>query len=72
MWMLIDELIAKKGLTETDLAEADCFYVHDDEQTIVAEYPKTWQHSRLSPKHKSRSIGLSSMYDGIRALIVLF
>jgi hypothetical protein len=70
--MLIDELMIQKGLKKADLAEADCFYVHDDEQTIVAEYPKTWQHSRLSPKHKSRSIGASSMYDGRRALIVLF
>lgn len=67
--MDIEQMLRNRGLSAALLESADCYYVSDDGKSITAEYPKTWQHSKLPGSPKSREIGQSSMYDR-RALIV--
>ena len=67
--MDIEQMLRARGLSAELLEQADCYYLSDDGDSIIAEYPKTWKHSKLPGAPKSREIGPSSMRDG-RALIV--
>lgn len=64
------KILKRFGLTEEDLCHAECYYLSDDQNTLIAEYPKTWQHTRLPGRPHTRKIDQSSMHDGKRSLIV--
>ena len=66
----LEELMARKGLTQEDLSSAECYYASDDGEVLVVEYPSRWQHSRVPGAPASTELGESSMRDGGRALVV--
>jgi ParB-like chromosome segregation protein Spo0J len=66
----LEELLARKGLTQEALGDAECFYASDVGDNLVAEYPSRWQRSRVPGRPLSMEAGESSMRDGARALVV--
>lgn len=64
------QLVTSKGLVQGELSGAECFYVGDDGESLVAEYKPTQQHSWVPGRPSSMAIGQSSMRDGERALVV--
>lgn len=66
----LEQLLARKGVTQDALGDAECFYASDEGDNLVAEYPNRWQRSRVPGQPLSVEPGESSMRDGGRALIV--
>ena len=64
-----EDKLKAKGLSPEALSEASCYYMHDDGETIVAEWPQRWPLSRVPGQPTHVSVGASSFDDSKRAKI---